>query len=151
MPNLTFSGTGNSKPGLATLPNPVRRTVDFRQSCQKSKRSLLTILSKAIALEGTFRQHCQNVHSKPFGSIAKRLPPAGGIGVRGFPLQVRKMYICAMLAPTPPRGRCRPRPRRWRGFAPSGRLIGTGGRRPLSRRENHHRSRWRRGCRSFRS
>ena len=39
------------------------------------------------------------------GPIRKNAPPAGGIGVRGYPLQARKRYLCAMLAPSPPRGR----------------------------------------------
>ena len=34
--------------------------------------------------------------------VAADLPPAGGIGVREFPLQAAKMYIFAMLAPSPP-------------------------------------------------
>ena len=32
------------------------------------------------------------------GNAAEKFSPAGGIGVRGKPLQARKRYLCAMLA-----------------------------------------------------
>ncbi len=38
------------------------------------------------------------------GRATASFPPAGGIGARGFPLQAAQMYICAMLAPSPPPG-----------------------------------------------
>jgi len=62
------------KTGLATLPNPFFEQWTSGNLVKSAEKSGLTILSKYLL--------------QPFGNATKRLPPAGGIEARGFPLQV---------------------------------------------------------------
>lgn len=70
--------TADLKSGLTKLPNPI------------------------FVLEMGFRQYCQMSDSPDDLSVCEKVPPAGGIEVRGMPLQARKRYLCAMLATSSP-------------------------------------------------
>ena len=79
---------------------------------QKNRRR-----AQSLAKDGTFSLAIHSVslflspHSHIPSKIGMRDLPRcvrlystlGGIGVRGFPLRAAQMYICAMLAPSPPR------------------------------------------------
>ena len=48
--------------------------------------------------EVSFRQYCQKSDSPVDLSACEKVPPVGGIGVRGMPPASARMYIRAMLA-----------------------------------------------------
>ena len=54
--------------------------------------------------EVSFRQYCQKSDSPVDLSACEKVPPVGGIGVRGIPLQARKCTFALCLRP--PQQRC---------------------------------------------
>lgn len=60
-------------------------------------KSGLTMLSNPICKCRGFPLSCLECSFRPFGNLAWKLPPAGGVGVRGSPLQVRKCTFARCL------------------------------------------------------
>ena len=88
------------KIGSGNIAEPVFRTVDFRQSCRRSRKIGSDNFIKMFA--PTFRQCCQKVTARR-RHWGQGISPASGV-------LTSKRYACA---PSPP-GRRGPQPRRWR-------------------------------------